>query len=431
MSATTATLQPVPHSTGLPSLLRRAGHEVVYLLAGLPLAIVGFVVFVAGISLSAGLLVTLLGLPVMALTLSAAGGLGDLEGRRLAALGQPIPRPRPYAPPESRFWRRVLARLRDGQRWLDLLYLLLEFPLAITTFVLTITWWAIGIGGPLYVLYEPFLRSADRYGLAWLLGFDGLVADVVVNTAVGVVFLLTAPAVTHGLVAAHRGLARVTLGAMSERQLRERVESLTASRAAVVDAEAETLRRIERDIHDGPQQRLVRLSMDLQAAQRRLAEDDSPAARRLLDEAVTHVQESLSELRALSRGIAPPVLTDRGLAAALASAAGHSPIPVWLDVALEPERRLAPARESAAYFVVTEALTNAAKHSGASRIGVWVTEEADGALRVIVEDDGRGGASLGKGHGLQGLADRLAGVDGRLAVDSPEGHGTTLTAVIP
>jgi signal transduction histidine kinase len=248
---------------------------------------------------------------------------------------------------------------------------------------------------------------------------------------VGVVFLLTAPAVTHALVAVHAGLARVTLGAMSERQLREQVESLTASRAAVVGAEAETLRRIERDIHDGPQQRLVRLSMDLQTARRRLAEDDSPAARRLLDEAVTQVQESLSELRALSRGIAPPVLADRGLAAAITSAAGHSTIPVELDVALEPGRRLAPARESAAYFVVTEALTNAAKHSGASRVAVSVTEAPDGALRLVVRDDGRGGASLGKGHGLQGLADRLAGVDGRLAVDSPEGHGTTVSATIP
>jgi signal transduction histidine kinase len=196
-----------------------------------------------------------------------------------------------------------------------------------------------------------------------------------------------------------------------------------------VQAEAQTLRRLERDIHDGPQQRLVRLNMDLEAVARRL--DDSPEkARPLVAEALEQSREALDELRALSRGIAPPILADRGLGPALAAAAARCPVEVSLDVALPQGQRLAAAVENTAYFVVTEALTNVAKHAHAALCTVVVTADADRVL-VQVRDDGRGGAHLGKGHGLAGLADRLATVEGALDVVSPPGGPTVLTAEIP
>lgn len=421
----------LPHSVtdaaAQPGPFARLGRDSVFVLASFPLAIAAFVVVVTGVSLGAGLLITFLGLPVLAGTLVLSQGLGDLERRRFAAAGRPLPVTAPLRS-DRRGLARVFARLRHGQSWLDLLHGFLRFPVSIFTFVMVVTWWAVALGGVTYGVWQRFLPEGDT-SLADLLGFPGTMAEIALNTAIGVVFLLALPFVVRAMFALERGLAYATLGATHAARLREQVDALTTSRSAAVDAEADTLGRIERDIHDGPQQRLLRTSMDLQAAQRRLAEDDTPAARALVDEAVLQVQESVAELRALSRGIAPPVLADRGLEAALSAAAGQSPIPVRLRVDLDGERLSRP-RENAAYFVVVEALTNAAKHSGANEIDVEVTL-AGGTVHVRVADDGAGGAHLGKGHGLSGLADRLAGLDGTLQVVSPDGGGTVLTASIP
>lgn len=408
---------------------RRAARESGYLLLSLPLAIVGFVLFVTTVSVGAPSLVAfLIGLVVLAVGLAGARWLGDLERRRLADIGYPLPPARSFVHPGGRLtW--VAARLKHGQGWLDLLFQVLYFPIAVLSFVVTLTWWATGVASTLYPLWEWALPD-DGTGLADLLGI-GLGAEYAMYVAGGLLMLLAAPWVVRALVWLHYAWARVTLGATGVSELEEQVASLTRSRAAVVGAEAETLRRIERDIHDGPQQRLVRLSMDLEAAQRRLADGDSEATRALLSESLEHVQGSLAELRTLSRGIAPPILVDRGLRAAVISAAGQSPIPVEPDIALAEGQRLGAARESAAYFVVTEALTNAAKHSGAGRVSVRIAEDDDGALRVVISDDGVGGAHLGKGHGLVGLRDRLAGVDGSLEIRSPEGGGTVVGATIP
>ena len=168
--------------------------------------------------------------------------------------------------------------------------------------------------------------------------------------------------------------------------------------------------------------------MDLARAQRQLDRDPT-AARATLGEAVGRAHEALEELRALSRGIAPPVLADRGLAAALAAVAARSPVPVDLAIDL-PDGRLAPVTENTAYFVVSEAMANVAKHSDATTCRVLVGC-TDGRLVVVVEDDGTGGAVMAPGHGLSGLADRLQAVDGRLSVDSPRGGPTRLTADLP
>ncbi|HLR97850.1 MAG TPA: sensor domain-containing protein [Jiangellaceae bacterium] len=410
-------------------LYRRAAQDSAFLLTSFPLAIASFVLFVVGFSTSAALLVTFLGLPLMALTLTGANTLGNIDRIRFAAIDRSVSPARTFETDKTGLGR-MFARLRHGQSWLDLLYALFRFPLTVATFVVTVTWWATSVGSILYVLWEPFLPNDEQSGLAGLLGFPGRLADVVLTTAVGVVMLVLLPWVIRAMVLLHQGLANATLGATNAATLRERVEALTSSRSAVVDAEATTLRRIERDIHDGPQQRLVRMSMDLRAAQRRMEAEDSDSARALVGDAVDQVQESLAELRALSRGIAPPVLADRGLHAALTSAAGQSPLPVELDIALEPGERLEAHRENAAYFVVTEALANAAKHSKASTVSVSVVP-VDDVLYVQVSDDGVGGAHLGKGHGLSGLADRLSGVDGRMDLHSPAGGGTVVNAEIP
>jgi signal transduction histidine kinase len=244
--------------------------------------------------------------------------------------------------------------------------------------------------------------------------FIGLVAAVFLFPAVRGVALLQA----------QLGRALLTSRAATQAE----IDRVTQGRDAAVAAEAVALRRLERDIHDGPQQQLVRLNMDLARAQRQL-DRDPQAARTTLGEAAGLARETLEELRALSRGIAPPVLADRGLAAALAAVAARSPVPVDLAVDL-PTERLAPVTENTAYFVVSEALANVAKHSGATSCRVLVGC-TDGRLVVVVEDDGTGGAVQAPGHGLAGLADRLQAVDGRLAVDSPRGGPTQLTADLP
>jgi signal transduction histidine kinase len=214
--------------------------------------------------------------------------------------------------------------------------------------------------------------------------------------------------------------------------MRQTITELTEQKAAAVSAEATALRRLERDIHDGPQQRLVRLAMDLSRARQQL-DSDPDALRNTLDEALRQTQETLDELRALSRGIAPPVLTDRGLPSALAALAGRCTVPVELAVDTElgtPTGRLDAAAENTAYFAVAEALTNVAKHSGAANC--WVTvAHGPGRLGVQIIDDGEGGAHVAKGHGLSGLADRVWATGGRLTVVSPAGGPTTIGLELP
>jgi signal transduction histidine kinase len=322
--------------------------------------------------------------------------------------------------------------LADPQSWRDLLHAVIAFPVRLAMFVIAVVWTVGGLGSALSVTWQwaiPRDPEDDGGGLYWLLfGQHSLAGEIAVSTVLGLIMLATAPLVIRGLVATRAGLARGLLTNQTA-ALRARATQLESSRRAAVQAEAQTLRRLERDIHDGPQQRLVRLNMDLEAVARRL--DDNPEkARPLVAEALEQSREALDELRALSRGIAPPILADRGLGPALAAAAARCPVEVSLDVALPPGQRLAAAVENTAYFVVTEALTNVAKHARATLCTVVVTADSDRVL-VQVRDDGRGGAHLGKGHGLAGLADRLATVEGVLDVVSPPGGPTVLTAEIP
>jgi signal transduction histidine kinase len=214
-------------------------------------------------------------------------------------------------------------------------------------------------------------------------------------------------------------------------ELRARLADLRASRARLVDATEVERRRIERDLHDGTQQRLVSIGMTLGLLEARLP-DDAQETKPLVDEARTALASTLSELRDLTQGIYPTVLTERGLVVALDELCRRSAIPASLVVDNDPAPSARPSAsvEAAAYYVVSEALTNAAKHSGAAKAQVTVGW-SDHRLRVAVADDGVGGAGLGGGTGLRGLTDRVEALGGHLAVDSPAGHGTVLSVELP
>jgi signal transduction histidine kinase len=295
----------------------------------------------------------------------------------------------------------------------------------VITFSLALTWVLGGLGGVTYWFWSQWLPQPSEGGLAALLGYPSRFADIALDTVLGSLLLITAPFMLRGLVRLHGAVAYALLVDETP-TLRQQVTELTQSRTAAGEAEVHTLRRLERDLHDGPQQRLVRLGMDLSAAQRRL-DDDPMQARALLDEALKQSQDALAEIRTLSRGIAPPILAEEGLEAAITALAARCTVPISVDV---DDVQLSDAAQNAGYFVVAEALANMEKHSQAHSASVEVRRV--GALAVInITDDGVGGASSAKGHGLSGLTDRLAGVDGTLTVSSPEGGPTQLTATIP
>jgi signal transduction histidine kinase len=213
------------------------------------------------------------------------------------------------------------------------------------------------------------------------------------------------------------------------------VDDLSQSRGAAISAEGHSLRRLERDIHDGPQQRLVRMQMDLAAADRQLV-DDPDRARALIAEAMQQSRDALEELRALSRGFAPPILLDRGLVAALESAATRSPVPARVVDELPTAPPLPQEIERNAYFVASESLANAIKHSGATEVEVRVAlrradESAETWLDVAITDNGKGGATTVPGHGLAGLDERMRGLGGILRVVSPIGGPTVVSAELP
>ena len=400
----------------------------VYLLVSMFVGLTWHVVLATGLLLGVGTLIIWIGVFVLALTLLAWRGGAWLERRWVRAmLGVDIPDP--YRPlPAGSLWRRARVLAADPATWKDLAYLVVLFPLGLIWFVVTTTLWTLALG----MLTAPlwFWIPSDG-GMA--LFNDGVRANLVIDTlpeailagVAGAALCVAAAWAVKGMAAAHGAVALALLGP-SDSQLRARVEALQASRDRAVDSAEAERRRIERDLHDGAQQRLVALAMDLGMARAKL-ETDPAAATALVGEAHEEAKRALAELRDLARGIHPAVLADRGLDAAISALAARSPVPVGVDVSTG---RLPDPVESAAYFVVAEALTNAAKHTRASEIGVRITRHRD-LLIVEVIDDGAGGADPAKGSGLRGLADRVAGVDGHLTVTSPPGGPTVIRAELP
>ncbi|MFI7307797.1 sensor histidine kinase [Streptomyces hygroscopicus] len=357
--------------------------EIAHLLVNLPVGIACFVFTLIWLAVGLGLSITVVGLPLLAVGLGCSRFLGRFErwrARGLLAVRIDEPSPLPH-PPGSGVLSRLWTRLRDPVGWRAALYALVRLPWSVITFAITLT--------SLFVAW-PVL-----------------------------------PWIARGLTHVDRAMVRGLLYPSDE--LERRIAELESDRGTVVDTAAADLRRIERDLHDGAQARLVALAMGLGLAKEKL-EEDPEAAARMVDEAHGEVKLALQELRDLARGIHPAILTDRGLGPALSALAARCTVPV--RVAAELPERPAPAIEGIAYFTVSELLQNISKHSGArtAEVDVW---RADHRLLIQVRDDGRGGATTDGGTGLAGLAERLGSVDGLFVVDSPSGGPTTVTAELP
>ncbi|MDQ7992696.1 MAG: histidine kinase, partial [Propionicimonas sp.] len=315
-------------------------------------------------------------------------------------------------------------------------------PVSTLTFALSVTWWGTTLGGLTFWLWQWLLPDRDPAAdwPAWLAGRlwlpSGLSSREVesgVYLAAGIVFGVTLPWVIGGLSRLQHAVAAAMLGRWPSDDLADQARQVGAARQAAVHAEDTAMRRLERDLHDGPQQRLIRLQMDLAAAERRVVAGEPEAAADYTRQARAQAQAALEELRALSRGVAPPLLTDRGLRSALAALAEESPLPATADLDPDLDRVVSPEVARAVYFVVAELFTNAARHSGASRVEVTARVRAGEPpeLVVAVSDDGRGGARLSDGHGLAGLAERVSGLLGTMTVESPAGGPTRVEVQVP
>jgi signal transduction histidine kinase len=412
-----------------PLARARTWSASLHLLLDLPFGIAWFVIAVVGLSVGVGLVVVaLVGLVVLALTVFAGRVIGIVERARASALlGLHVDPPPARLRPEGT-WPRMRSFLSDKTGWKGLAYGVIMLPIGIINFTVVVTMWALALGGTTYPLWGWAVPTnfGDNHPIhGWLKA--GYITG---NLVVGVAALIATPHVIRGLAAMDGGLIKGLLGGSPTAELRQRVETLTVSRDASVDIADTERRRIERDLHDGVQAQLVTLAMDLGMARQKLeaGDDSDPAVLALVERAHDDSKRAVSDLRNLVRGIHPAVLTDRGLDAAISALAARSPIPVEVNISLAS--RLPPTVESAAYFVIAEALTNAAKHSGASVVRVD-GRVIDGLLQIEVRDDGVGGADVEHGGGLAGLASRLAALEGRLRVASPIGGPTTVLAELP
>lgn len=430
----THTTETVSHR--FATLWRRLPARLGYLLLNFPLAIVAFVTAITLFSLGVSLLIVWVGIPILVTTFTLARSWARLELGQLARAGIEI-EPAEMPPATGNIFQVLGAQVRDVHRWTALAHVAVVAPIIATvTWSITVTWLALILGG---LSFGPVNALFFGNSLTIMSGFEGVpglealaaaIADPFVGAVIGIVIaalaLLALPALSSGLVHLH-ALGDGLLGRFPSDVLRAEVADLERSRSSAARAESTELRRLERDIHDGPQQRLLRIQMDLAAAERSLAADPDRAAE-LLGEARGHTGAALSELRALSRGMTPPLLQDRGLAAELESIAALSAVPT--SVTNRVDTALPPELELGLYFVTSELMANVARHSGATAASI-VLEPTGGELWLTVSDNGVGGAELVAGHGLAGIADRVAGLRGTLAVHSPVGGPTHLRVVIP
>ncbi|WP_019432956.1 sensor histidine kinase [Streptomyces sp. AA0539] len=324
---------------------------------------------------------------------------------------------------------RTVQLLRDPATWRDLLWLLVDATAGFTAVVFAPALLLYGVHGLVLLagVWQPIFDASGTIWFAFVPISSWFTAALAAVTGIGlfVLGLFLNPLILRG----HFVLCRLFIGASHKQQLAQRVARLTETRHDAVDSSAAELRRIERDLHDGAQARLVAMGMSLGAVEA-LLEKDPAQARELLAQARASSAEALTELRDLVRGIHPPVLAERGLGDAVKALALRMRIPVEVDVELPG--RLAEPVETAAYFAVSEVLTNAAKHSGADRIWLDIYYgDADRTLKIAVTDNGRGGASLDGGTGLRGIERRLGPFDGVLALSSPAGGPTLVTIEVP
>ncbi|MFC9620654.1 sensor domain-containing protein [Streptomyces sp. NPDC056930] len=399
----------------LPVAIRRSWDASRYLFIGIPIALLAYVgtfLVVAALMFAA----VIIGLPALPEAAKVLRRFAEFERRRAAArLGVPFT-PTPYPPLDGgELSERVRRVLTDPTVWRDALWLPIQALMGNLLGYLTMVLWPVGLlvdGAALPVVHLLDRRAADEYGTppparqGWMLRWHSVLADLSASW-------------TRSLLTSSPSTA-----------LADRIAQLTESRAGAVEAHGAELRRIERDLHDGAQARIVALSMRIGLA-KQLLDRDPAAARIRLDEAQDGAEAALAELRHVVRGIHPPVLTDRGLAGAVRALAADVSVPVTAELdGVEDGRRLPAAIEAAAYFVTAEALTNISKHSGATAATVRI-DRTPGTLRVAIGDDGHGGADERAGSGLVGIRRRIAALDGTTRINSPTGGPTHIEVELP
>lgn len=402
----------------------RTAKELVFLATRFPVGLFWFITIVTLLATGAGLLIVMIGFVVLAFLLLLTR-MGAVLERQFVGFVDGRPIESPYREPVTpTAWGRIKTWLTDQATYRDLLYLLLQFPLGIISLVVVVTLGSL-IGG---MIAAPILYWAVPGGIeAFVInGEPRWVIDTwweAIPVAIaGVAALFPAAYVISGLATLCVWLGRGLLGPTAGRRIAAADQRTDRS----VAANLVERKRIERDLHDGAQQQLVAVAMNLGRAQSKF-EADPEEAMALVDSAQQQTKAAIVELRNLARGIMPAVLTDRGLDAALSALAQQSNMPVSVRVEID-ERPPEPV-ESAAYFVVAEALTNSAKHSGATEVRIEARQR-NNVLVIEVSDDGRGGANP-SGSGLRGLADRVASVGGRLTVTDGLGGGTVIRAELP
>jgi signal transduction histidine kinase len=403
----------------LTPIRRAAWRTYLYFVLTSVLAVVG-IAFIFGAGLASGLLiVTLVGIPLLALVVMSGRAWNRLYRALARMTGAVIDAPPPFVRPKGRL-QTVAAALTDAVGWRSLGFVALAAVLMTPIGYIVI----VSVGASAALVASPVLWLATGETVVSLgEPVDSLWAYLLLSVA-GVIALYLLGWAMLGISRAHVWLARTLLGP-TERE--RRVAQLEQARAGVVDDAAATLQRVERDLHDGTQARLITVAMALARADEHLATSNVATARELVSDALANTRDTLTELRDLVRGIRPPAL-DLGLGPAVQTLAARNPIPVevTVDLAVRPSIGV----ETMAYFCVAELLANVSKHSGASQATVRLRSDAD-ELRITVQDNGSGGVQVGNGSGLTGLADRLAMLDGRLEIDSPDGGPTVVTVVVP
>jgi len=419
-------------------LTRRNRRELLYCCFGGLAGLLGFsfivVLLAFGLTVSASVLGTVVGLLMITVTLRLSRRIGSLH-RRLSnrLLDQHVEAP-PRFQPGTGVLGRLDRRLRDRAAWRAIWYSLAKLPVAfvqVYAVAITVTglidlcyplWWTLfrnhpGGAAPRLAVPQPLPAGGNFVIHTW--------PQTILSALLGAASLVAGAWLARGINAGDRALVRGLLGPST---MAERVSELERTRSLAVEDSAAVLRRVERDLHDGAQMRLAALAMNLGMAREKLEDPDNDTVRELIDAAHRNAVDALADLRDLARGIHPPVL-DSGLASALATLATSSAIPasVTADIGTRP----APAIETIAYFCAAELIANATKHSYANQITIKIYTERSGVLRLDVSDDGIGGADATRGSGLAGLVQRVSTVDGRIDVVSPAGGPTTVTVELP
>lgn len=390
-----------------------------------PIGLAWFLILVIGLSVGLATAIIFIGLLLLAALVQLVREGARLERGLIAMAGGPTIQD-PYRQTSGDSPRqRWMSRLTDPATYRDAIYLLLQFPLGLVSFVVLVVSLAMTVGAmAVPVLYNRFGDGHIRFfndDNSALFVIDRL-WKALLFAAIGLALVPLLPIIVRAMSAVHFAVATLLLG----RTRREEVTEAVEQRDLGLSADMTERRRIERDLHDGAQQRLVAMTMELGRAKAKL-DDDPNAARELLDSAHDHAKAAMQELRDLARGIAPPLLADRGLDAALSALAARSPIPV--DLSVQVNRRVAESVESVAYFVIAEAITNVAKHSRATLITVRVMDHTT-RLSVSVVDNGIGGVDP-TGSGVAGLADRVRSVGGDFMARNGNDGGVEILAEIP